>query len=103
MEVKITTEGAQIHMLVSGSIDEIGAQKLEDCFNKLDLKSAKEVLFNFKQVTYIGSAGVGILLLLYKKLALHNGRIIIESIPKELYSLLADDMNLGRVFTLSSL
>ena len=102
MELKAAAQGDQMHISVAGSIDEIGAQELEDHFKRIDLTSTKDVILNFKQVGYIGSAGVGILLLLYKRVALHNGRVIIENIPKELYSLLADDMNLGRVFTLSS-
>jgi hypothetical protein len=46
---------------------------------------------------------VGILLLLYKKMASHQGRISIQNIPKGIYSLLANDMNLGQIFSLSSL
>lgn len=103
MELRTAIEGDRIHISLGGGIDEIEAQKLENYFNKLDLKSINQVVLNFKKVAYIGSAGVGILLLLYKKVALHNGKVVIEEIPKELYSLLADDMNLGRVFTLTSL
>jgi len=103
MEVKAVIQGDQAHVSIAGHVDEVGAQRLEDHFNRLDLKAIKQVIIDFKEVAYIGSAGIGILLLLYKKVALHNGRVIIEKIPRELYTLLADDMNLGRVFTLSSI
>jgi anti-anti-sigma factor len=54
---------------VSGSIDELGAEKMEQCFSDIDPLAIKHVVLDFGSIDYIGSAGVGTLLLLYKKLA----------------------------------
>ena len=103
MKIKVVTNKDQIDISIAGNIDETGAEKLENSFNKLDISQVKQVNINFRQIEYIGSAGVGSLLLLYKKLALLNGKIIINEIPKEIYALLMHDMNLGQIFTLKSI
>lgn len=103
MDIKAVTQENRMLITLAGSIDEVGALKLEEFFGRIDLKIVSQVTLDFHQVAYIGSAGVGILLLLYKRMALQNGRIAIEKIPKEIFGLLAHDMNLGQVFALSSL
>lgn len=102
MEIKVVREAEKIRVAILGSIDEVGAQKLDNELRKLDATSTKEVLFDFSRLDYIGSAGIGVILLLYKRLGFHGGRIAIENISKDLYPLLANEMNLGRAFSLSS-
>jgi len=103
MELKVASNKDQVNISIAGSIDEIGAEDLEKCFNKLDPHSVHEVIINFRHLDYIGSAGIGTLLLLYKKLAFNNGKIIINEIPKQIYDLMMHDMNLGQLFTLKSI
>ena len=101
MEIKVAREAQKVRIAISGSIDEVGAQKLDSSLRSIDAKATGEVIFDFKHIDYIGSAGIGVILLFYKRLGFHGGRIAIENIPNELYTLLADEMNLRRAFSLS--
>lgn len=103
MKVNLKKQEKQARIILSGSIDELGAQELENLFENPDILSAEKVILDFREVVYIGSAGVGTLLLLYKKIAPENGEIIIENIPSDIYRLLANDMNLGHIFTMRGL
>ncbi len=102
MDLKSVSDGGRVRIAVNGDLDEVGARRLEAHLGQLKTDSGQEVVLDFRNVTYIGSAGVGVLLLLYKRLALNKGRVVIENTPKEIYSLLADGMNLGRVLTMTS-
>ena len=103
VKVNLKKQEKQARIILSGSIDELGAQELENLFENPDILSAEKVILDFREVVYIGSAGVGTLLLLYKKIAPENGEIIIENIPSDIYRLLANDMNLGHIFTMRGL
>ncbi len=103
MELKVTSEADKTHVHIAGRVDETGALELEKCFQSLPVKPKLHVIIDFRDIDYIGSAGVGTLLLLYKKVAMEDGKITVENIPKDIYSLLADGMNLGRVFNLKSI
>ncbi|MFP5213278.1 MAG: STAS domain-containing protein [Acidobacteriota bacterium] len=103
MDLKLVDGKEHVRISVEGNVDEVGAKKLEEAFHGLNLASVMTVTLDFKQVKYIGSAGIGILLLLYKKLALHQGKIVIENMPKDIYTLFSQGMNLGRVFTMKTL
>lgn len=100
MELQSKTTGDTVEFRLIGSVDEAGARELGKAFQKLPDQGVGQVVLDFAAVTYIGSAGVGKLLLLYKKVALSGGRISIEHIPGHIHTLLAKDMNLGQLFTL---
>ena len=65
-------------VIASGSIDELGAEKMEQCFADIDPLAIKHVILDFGKIDYIGSAGVGTLLLLYKKLAPQDGDVHVK-------------------------
>ncbi len=50
--------------------------------------SCKEVVFDFKQVSHIGSAGIGKLLLFYRELEVNGGKLRVENASKTVYELL---------------
>ncbi|MGE0085402.1 MAG: STAS domain-containing protein [Desulfococcaceae bacterium] len=103
VKINMNKKEKQVRISISGSVDEPGAQEMENFFENPDILSAEQVILDFREVGYIGSAGVGTLLLLYKKIAPGNGEVIIENIPPDIYRLLAKDMNLGHIFTMRSL
>lgn len=100
MEYEIRSQGQRIDMKISGSVDHLAAEKLKEGFEKLDLSQTKEVVIDMKGATYIGSAGVGKLLLLYKNIPDRNGRINIINLSEEIYYMLAD-MELETIFSLT--
>ncbi len=85
MKLKVDQQGDVARVTVAGSVDERGAEELKDCLKQVDTGENKEVILDFGGVTYFGSAGVGKLLLFYKRLALSNGRISIVNIPRSIY------------------
>jgi anti-sigma B factor antagonist len=103
MKMEVVTQADQMRVNLEGRLDEVGSMELEKGLQGLDPLAIKQVVMDFREVSYVGSAGVGVLLLLYKKLASHQGRLSIQNIPKGIYTLLAHDMNLGQVFNLSSM
>ena len=87
MEITLTRENERVHIKITGDIDETGAEDLKRCFLGLDTIAIKEAVLDFKMVHHIGSAGIGKLLLLYKGLAIHSGKIKIEHVSKQVYEL----------------
>lgn len=101
MELTITPQEDKAFIEIVGSIDENGAENLKRRFLELDIASLKEVTFDFSGVTFIGSAGIGKLLLFYKNLATHGGKIIINSMSKDIYTMFKV-VKLDKIFTISA-
>ncbi len=100
MELTITPRDEQVYITVVGSIDERGAEDLKRRFLELDVSSVKEVIFDFSGVTFIGSAGIGKLLLFYKNLAAQGGRITIKNMGKDIYTMFKV-VKLDKIFNIS--
>lgn len=101
MELTIATEGSQARFTISGSIDERAAEDLKRRFLELDLTSIKELVLDFASVTFVGSAGIGKLLFLYKNLAAKGGTIRIENMSKDIHTMFKV-VKLDKVFDISS-
>jgi anti-anti-sigma factor len=101
MELTITPRGEQVDIEVVGSIDERGAEDLKRRFLELDVSSVKEIVFDFSGVTFIGSAGIGKLLLFYKNLAAQGGKITIENMTKDIYTMFKV-VKLDKIFNISA-
>lgn len=69
MELSVVQDGDHVRFTAKGNIDERGAEDLKQRFRQLNISALKEVVFDFEGVGYIGSAGIGKLLLFYKDLA----------------------------------
>ncbi len=100
MDLTVSSQGDQTRIVIVGSIDERGAEDLKRRFLELDLAKLKEVVFDFSGVTFIGSAGIGKLLLFYKNLASHGGKIIIENMAKDIYTMFKV-VKLDKIFNIS--
>jgi anti-sigma B factor antagonist len=101
MEMSITPRGEQIDIQLVGSIDERGAEDLKRRFLELDVSSVKEVIFDFSGVTFIGSAGIGKLLLFYKNLATQGGKITIGNMNKDIFNMFKV-VKLDKIFNISA-
>jgi anti-anti-sigma factor len=75
MECKVTQEGDRVRFEINGEIDEQGAETLKSRFRGLTATTLKEVVLDFRNVSHIGSAGIGKLLLFYKDLAVNDGAL----------------------------
>ena len=86
MDIKQIKHDNKIKFELGGTIDQKGAEELKERFNEVD-SSIKEVVLNLSKVTHIGSAGIGKIMLLYKKMAMGSGEIKIERVPSNIYDL----------------
>ena len=86
--------------VISGAIDERGAADLKERFMAMDTRTIARVILDFSEVTHIGSAGVGKLLLFYKSLSNHGGEIRISNVPPHIRELFLE-LNLNTLFTIT--
>lgn len=100
MEISVSREGDTVRFDLGGVIDERGAEEIKRHFGAVSTSSLKEVVFDFKRVRYIGSAGIGKLLLLYKDLAIRGGSMRIENASTTVFDLLRV-LKLDSLFTIS--
>jgi anti-sigma B factor antagonist len=87
MNIKLTQEGSKTIMFLSGSIDIPGAENLKKSLTQILESDAKEVVFDFKEVNFIGSSGIGKLLIFYKNFTSKGGKLNIENLNKEIKAL----------------
>ena len=100
MELSVNQQDGRALIAITGSIDESGAEELKRRFLELDVSAVKSVVLDFSGVTFIGSAGIGKLLLFYKSLAAHGGQIEIKSMSKDIYTMFKV-VKLDKIFTIS--
>jgi anti-anti-sigma factor len=99
MEVTTETQGQTVIVQVRGKIDEAGAEAMKAGFNSLSLTGVKEVQVDLKGMTYIGSSGIGKLLLFYKNLGVQQIRLTVTNVAPATYDLL-HELKLNTVFTI---
>ena len=99
MDLKVSRQGEEIRLTVVGKIDELGAEDLKSHLRRIDTKGCTQVVIDFSGLSYIGSAGVGKLLLFYKELTGQEGRISLVNIPREVYDYFKL-VNLDEIFEL---
>ena len=100
MEMTLTQSEKEIRIVVSGEIDERGAEDLKRRFGQVKLSEGINVTFDFAEVTHVGSSGLGKLLLFYKMVASHDGSIRIERLSGPIYDLF-QQLKLNTIFALS--
>ena len=99
MHVKTTEEGKKTMMAVSGSIDIPGAEQLKKALTKVLDSNCDEITIDFEEVNFIGSSGIGKLLLFYKNFTAKNGKISIINLNKEI-TMLFKAIKLDKLFNI---
>jgi len=99
MHVKTTVEGKKTIMDVSGSIDIPGAEQLKKALTKVLESDSDEITIDFNEVNFIGSSGIGKLLLFYKNFTAKGGRITIINLNKEI-TMLFKAIKLDKLFNI---
>jgi anti-sigma B factor antagonist len=100
MTVAMNCSTADCHIIIAGTIDERGAEELKTRFREIPAGQRGGVYIDFKEVTHIGSAGIGKLLVLYKDLAVRGSRLHLQNVPRNIYRLLCE-MKLNSIFTIT--
>ena len=87
MNTNIKKEGDKTTLFLSGSIDIPGAESLKKTLNEIVDDGPKEVIIDFEEVNFIGSSGIGKLLLFYKNFTSKGAKVQIVKINKEIKAL----------------
>ena len=99
MNVKLTVEGLKTLMEVSGSVDIPGAEYLKKSLTKVLESDSTENVIDFREVSFIGSSGIGKLLLFYKNFTAKGGKISIINMNKEI-TMLFKAIKLDKLFNI---
>jgi len=99
MNVKLSVDGTKTLMEVSGSVDIPGAEYLKKSLTKVLDSDATDVTVDFKEVSFIGSSGIGKLLLFYKNFTAKDGKISIVNLNKEI-TMLFKAIKLDKLFNI---
>lgn len=100
MNVEVQQMGAVVNLRVQGEVDEEGAEMLKQQFRRLAVSQLTAVNLDFSGVKHIGSAGIGKLLVFYKDLAIHGGKLTVANLSDELFQLFTE-MKLNSVFSIT--
>lgn len=100
MQIRSINLSGELTVTLAGNVDQVGAEELKQHLKGLNLSKADKVVVDFANVSYIGSAGVGKLLLLYKNLPSHETPMLLVGLSSEIMDLFKE-MNLDEIFTLT--
>jgi anti-sigma B factor antagonist len=87
MNIKVAKEEDKTTVYLSGSVDIPGAESLKKALNQIADDNPREVVIDFDEVNFIGSSGIGKLLLFYKKFTAKGGKVSIINLNKEISAL----------------
>jgi len=98
--LRIESGVEEVRVRPQGDIDHEGAEALKAAIAGLPLSGKTAVVFDLRDVGYIGSAGLGKLLLFYKRLSAEKVQMRIESASPAIKALLRE-LRLDTLFTIT--
>lgn len=101
MELNVKYEQPNAWISIRGDIDDDGAAILKNKLMELQGRVLQEVVIDFSGVSYIGSTGIGKMLLFYKAISQTGGGIRIINMSDDLYKMFKI-VKLDKVFDLST-
>jgi len=101
VELSMSLENKTAHLTLIGDIDDEGANKLKAKLTEIQNKDLEEVIFDFAGVKFIGSTGIGKLLLFYKSLSAKGGRLRITNMSTDLHTMFTV-IKLDKIFNIST-
>jgi anti-anti-sigma factor len=99
MDIKTTQDADKGRIEIIGDIDEKGAEILKAKLQEMNQLKAVEI--DFHNVDYIGSSGIGKLLLFYKNVAAHGGKMSIINLQPDLFRLFKE-LKLDTIFSITA-
>ncbi len=99
-DIRVSQTGHSVTFHVSGVVDEHGSAALKTSFEGITVNGLDEVVFDFQNVSYIGSAGLGKLLLFYKKLSIENVNMRVNTVAGTVRDILME-LKLNTLFTIN--
>ncbi|MBF0449441.1 MAG: STAS domain-containing protein [Candidatus Magnetomorum sp.] len=102
VEINIFKSGKTLSIKIQGRIGEVEAETLKDRFRENRLNEIETVTLDMADVTHIGSSGIGKLILIYKDIALKNGKFNIINVPAGILALLKS-LKFDQIFPISGI
>jgi anti-anti-sigma factor len=100
MNLRVESGVEEVRLIATGDVDNEGAEALKAAMAGLSLSGKTAVIFDFRGVGYIGSAGLGKLLLFYKRLSAEKIQMRVESASPSIKALL-QELRLDTLFTIT--
>lgn len=100
MDLNVSVDNDIARITIIGDIDDEGASKLKTKLLELQDIDLSEAIFDFANVRFIGSTGIGKLLLFYKSMAAKGGRIRIINMNNDLLTMFGV-IKLDKVFDIN--
>jgi len=97
MQVNLEVKNNSAIFQLDGMIDEGGSELLKREFTNLDIDGISEVIIDFRHVVYIGSSGIGKLLLFYKDLGVKQIRLKVINVTESIYEIFKE-LKLDTIF-----
>ncbi len=84
MEIRCSIDGDIIKVTFFGELDEFGARNIKDEIDGIidNTLSFRAMVFDFKNVTFVDSTGLGFILTRYKKLKARRAELLLKNVPK---------------------
>lgn len=90
MDVKFSREGNCLVVMIDGEIDHHTASRIRDRIdNKFLMEPVKNMILDLSGVTFMDSAGIGLILGRKNKVALIGGKLVIRNPRPEIRRLLS--------------
>ncbi len=87
MNIKVTKEGAETTIFISGTIDIPSAENLKKSLYQILESDLQELIVDFNEVDSIGSSGIGALLLTHKEFTSRGIKFKAVNVNKEITAL----------------
>jgi anti-sigma B factor antagonist len=88
MEVTILTKNDIVMITISGSVDSKTAADLQSQIMG-EVSDARKVIMDLHAVDYLSSAGLRILLMVYRQLKANNGKVVLAGVSEEIRDVMA--------------
>ncbi len=88
MDIRTETDDRGIVLHIDGNLDERGAEALRRKMSGIYQGKAGGLVLDFSGVSYIGSSGIGVLILAYKQLSKKNTELVIKGLSQDIYELM---------------
>ena len=99
MDIKTRVDGNKTRVSLSGAIDIPGAETLKTSLDPIIAGHCTELTLDFAGVNFIGSSGIGKLLMIYKDFTASGGRMSIINVNKEI-AMVFQDAKLDKLFNI---
>lgn len=80
MQIKSNVNNKTLMILLEGRLDTVTSPQLEEEINQYSFDEINNVLLDLKELEYISSAGLRVLLKLYKKMLAQGGEVRIINV-----------------------